>query len=197
VSGGPRGRLAVAALALAGCSGGPAFRFYQDPAGEYSLEVPKGWTTYTNIGTAGQKPVTFVLFVGEEEPKDGAQFLGAYFAVYKYYVDRKDHPGNDQDFQRHIEANVLPAHALFKVEAAEVSSSTVAGLPARSYRRPFLYRRTSEDGREWGLPMKVEHWVISRGRAFFVLEYRANARSFPRHLAAFERARATLRFYGP
>ena len=43
------------------------------------------------------------------------------------------------------------------------------------------------------VPMRTEEVLIIRKHVFYLLEYRANARSFPRHLAAFDRAVATFR----
>ena len=188
--------LLLAALLASACAGKPAFEPYRDPAGDYSLEAPKGWPREGNADLK-RRPSSVVSFVGVPEPSDEGTPLGAVLYVTKFYRLRSDFPGDDKAFAAYKKEVLVPSDALFgegpmPSDAPVVSDTQLGGLPAKTYRRDYEHFNRLHMPRP--VPMRLEDVVARTPEAYYVLEYRAAREFFDRHHAVFERAKSSFQF---
>lgn len=195
-----------AALLLAAACAKQGYEPYQDPEGGYSFDAPKGWAVEGNAGL-GRKPVSTALFVGHVAAQDEGVPLGAVLSVTKLYRARAAHPGGDKAFQEFRRTVLLPTEVLFGEAPASalpenlrqglaggVKDTTLAGLPAKTYRREFEHYNRLHMPKP--VAMRLEDVVVQTPEAYFVLEYRATRELFDKHYGAFKKAKDSFRLLG-
>ena len=190
----------VALAAAAGCSRAPSFETYEDPGGDFHVEVPKDWQAVGNANKAS-KPISAVMFVGKMIEQEQGIPMGAVLSLTKFYRRRADYPGKNQSFEKYRGDVLVPSGVLFgdspsklapalrKLLPTDVQESTFSGHPARIYGRSYV-QNSRNDGKQ--IPMRLEDIVIQTPSAYYVIEYRATVDLFDLYKYAFDRARESF-----
>lgn len=193
----------ILVAAVLACQG-KTLLLYQDPSGEFSVEVPRAWRRDGNESLA-RRPVALVSFIGEVQTQDEGNLLGALIHVTRVSRVRSEFPGNDKAFQAFAEAWLIPSDVLFgasrerlpadvRNNLPEVREASLGGRSARTYRRDYDYFNRLH--MPAAVPMRLEDVVVRTDRAYYIIEYRATRALFEKHLPVFERFKQTFVF-GP
>lgn len=174
----------------AACSPKTEFERYEPYMGQYSLDVPKGWSRQYS-DHIDRRPESHVFFVGAIAVKSDLPPIGALVKIHKVYRLRRDHPGSDADFKEHQE-NMKRLDERFTAPlSGDLREGMLAGLPARIY--------SDARGRDVGVHVRdiietpAEIIMTRTDDAYYALTYEATKELFPVHRAAFERMRSSFK----
>lgn len=179
--------LSSAALLLvaftAACHRAPVYESYADPAGRWSLEVPKDWTRDGDL--TDRKPVWEMRFVGAAEPQLEGRPLGAVLTMRRVSRRRADFPGDDKAFRRYDDEFLKPARALFGDDGTAADQ--------KQYDRSYEISSGPLHG-DKSVAVREQGAVYRTADAYFVMNYLAAKDDFVPYHYAYERARLSFAF---